>query len=526
MTTTWTIAIDWDRDGSFSGQYDDVTDYVISARWFLGQRKPYQDIADDSMLTLVLNNSDRRFSPEYGSSPLSGKLAPYKPVRVQSDDGTTIRTHWIGWIESIQPKVNAYGERTVEIKAAGTMQFFKAAETALELQENMRTDQIIAALIEEVVIPPALTGAWFVGRTGNSELGKTTFLTDTTNYSDLETGITTLAIAADNWVQRGGSNDSKKDTFDVHQALRDMAAAERGRFLFSRDGKALFWNRHHLLQGVASSAFFDNNMNDLSYEYAGLENFKNEIVVVCHPRAISDSDQEILWRLDDKLTIPAHKTREVNAKFQDDSNNRIGGKDVTVTDVVFSKGAATITLEAKANSATLKLVNDGSKDAVLTSCIVRGKKITDFGRMEAKQVDTSSLVDYGRRVMNLNLPSVDNFEDAEYIASFELLRRSQPRGTVSSLSLSSHGTEGGQHHAHQLARTLGDKITVKEAQTGHGLSMDEGMPYHIIGEEHNLSAGATLFKTTWNLEPAPTQYPWKLGVVGRSELGQATRITY
>ena len=33
MTTTWTIAVDWDRDGSFSGQHDDVTAYVSSARW-------------------------------------------------------------------------------------------------------------------------------------------------------------------------------------------------------------------------------------------------------------------------------------------------------------------------------------------------------------------------------------------------------------------------------------------------------------------------------------------------------------
>jgi hypothetical protein len=80
MTTTWTIAVDWDRDGNFSEQNDDVTAYVISARWFLGERVPYQDTADDSMLTLVLNNADKRFSPENGSSPLAGKLTPFKPV--------------------------------------------------------------------------------------------------------------------------------------------------------------------------------------------------------------------------------------------------------------------------------------------------------------------------------------------------------------------------------------------------------------------------------------------------------------
>lgn len=36
MTTTWTIAVDWDRNGDFADTYDDVTDRVIAADWFLG----------------------------------------------------------------------------------------------------------------------------------------------------------------------------------------------------------------------------------------------------------------------------------------------------------------------------------------------------------------------------------------------------------------------------------------------------------------------------------------------------------
>jgi hypothetical protein len=33
-------------------------------------------------------------------------------VRIQSNDGTTTRTHWVGWIDSIQPVVGRYGPRT------------------------------------------------------------------------------------------------------------------------------------------------------------------------------------------------------------------------------------------------------------------------------------------------------------------------------------------------------------------------------------------------------------------------------
>jgi hypothetical protein len=64
MPTTWTIAIDWDRNDSFDDAYDDVTDRVISAEWFLGSRKPYQHVADNSTPALILKTHDQRFSHE------------------------------------------------------------------------------------------------------------------------------------------------------------------------------------------------------------------------------------------------------------------------------------------------------------------------------------------------------------------------------------------------------------------------------------------------------------------------------
>src|SRR5450432_1977754 len=105
MTTTWTIAVDWSRDGSYTDTNDDVSNYVVSAEWVLGMQRPYQDCADNSMLKLVLNNADKRFSPENGAGVLAGKILPYRPVRIQSNVGTTTRTHWVGWIDSIQPSV-------------------------------------------------------------------------------------------------------------------------------------------------------------------------------------------------------------------------------------------------------------------------------------------------------------------------------------------------------------------------------------------------------------------------------------
>ena len=525
--TVWAVDVDWERDGSFVHELDNITDWVMSAQWFLGEKKTYQDTADDSTLTLTLRNVDKRFSPENSSGPLAGKLGPFKPIRIQSNDGLDNRTHWVGWIERIQPKVNINGERTAEITAAGPMQFLKAAETHLALQENQRTDEIVDKLLQEVVIPPTLDKVWILGRVGNSELGRATYLAITAAYSVLDEGATTLALAGDNWVNQGGANDQKKNTFDVYQAIKDVVAAERGRFLFARDGKALFWNRHHLLQGESAEAVFDNAMSDMEYQYAGVDQFKNEIVVICHPRALSETDNEVLWKLDEPTEIPGGKDYSFTVKYQDDAGNRIGGKDVRVENAQFWKPGAIrvvadnmVRLDAGANSATLLVLHRAHRPIGLMHCELRGWKITDLGQLEAAQSDPVSISDYGRRSLRLNLPSVDNLVDADLIAQFELHRRSQPDGMISSMTLKSHGIQAGGHHTQQLARTLGDKVSISEDQTAH-----EG-DYHIIGEQHRLSDGATLLETTWYLEPAAEVYPWKLGVEGRSELGQTTVVVY
>jgi hypothetical protein len=69
MTTTFTIAIDWDRNNNFTGAQDEVTARVQQVNWFLGMRQPWHDKADNSMLALTLRNDDRLYSPHNTGSP-------------------------------------------------------------------------------------------------------------------------------------------------------------------------------------------------------------------------------------------------------------------------------------------------------------------------------------------------------------------------------------------------------------------------------------------------------------------------
>ena len=533
MTTTWTIAIDWDRNGNYTDTYDDVTSRVISANWKLGMRLPYTDMADESTLDLVLDNTDKRYSSEHASSPLTGKVVPQRPVRIQSNDGTTTRTHWIGWIEAIQPAVNRYGKRTVQIVAVGAMQFLKAAETDLPTQKNKRTDEVIGELIKEVVLPPALNHAWVMSRPGSSELSASTYLITPGAYSQLDTGTLTLGVAADNWTRQGGFADANQNKFDVYRAIGDITAAEHGRFFFNREGKAVFWNRHKLLLGTAAvDETFNDSMTGLEYSYAGLDYLKNEVIVVSHPRSISASTNDLLWSLDagSVITVSQGIPRKITISYDEEDGKRVSAEEVSVANVTFQSGSATVTVKALANGVELTFTAIGNGpsdgDAVVSGVEVRGRKIVDGGEVEAKAIDSTSLIDYGRRTMRLNLPSIDNVEQAQSIADHERTKRSKPRGMVQALTVTSHGKNGGGQHAQQLALTIGNLIQVIETQTAHDSK------YHIIGEAHELTMGATLWKTTWYLEPtptvynSPTKYPWLLGVSNRSNVNYSTTLVY
>ena len=522
MATTWTIAIDWDRDGEFSGD-DIVTDRTVWVNWFLGFREPYVDISENSVLGLVLDNRDRRFSPENedAANPLAGKIQPLRPVRVTSNDGTTTRTHWSGWVESVHPAANKYGERLVKILCTGALQFLSSTQTKIELQENQRSDDIIDALINEVIFPPALSDAWVLGDPDYSKLGQSTKLANLEAYSNYEDGVLTLNMVGDNWVRQGGYSDQIKDTFDVYRGIRDITAAERGKFFFDREGKAVFWNRHHILDKDTVDASFDDAMTDMKYTFASLDQTKNEIIVTCHPRSVA-ANPTTLWELKDAIIrVAPGATREVYVKYKDEKEKRIGGKDVTVEDVEYLQGRCTVEVEAKASGANLVFKNESDDtEAVVEKCQVKGRKIVDEGQMDARAIDQPSITYFGRRTMNINLPSIDDLDQAQHIADFERNRRKTPFGLAQTITLQSHAERGGARHADQLGLTIGSLVRLRETQTDH-----EGT-YFIIGEAQELARGGVHWTTTWYLEPQVETLPWRLDDASRSQLDMSAYLAY
>lgn len=536
--------------------YDNITDRVISANWFLGMRRIYQEIADDSMLKLTLDNHDRRFSPEHTPSPLYGSYTttlnstqqtvytnyrvPFRPIEVQSigpalsgTGGNVRRTHYRGWIESFKPSVNVHGDRRAEVTCAGPMLFFKRLEADIALQTYQRTDAIVSKLLAEVEMPSAIAEAPLLGdpqtRVNHVELP------DVRLKQSLDEGQTTLQYAADNWVSDPFSKTPEERRFNIYQAIQDTAAAERGRFFFDRQGKAVFWNRHVLIKkaipeaptpgtGESTSLVgtpFDSRVTDMDYEYAGLSEFINDIRVTCHPRTLSANNNVLLYELvydyqnpKPGIVVPPGQEKVVNISFRDESSNRVGALNVQVTNLRWAGGVAvdytdqfgnaqtefldvppgTYSLETTANGAKMR-IRAGDTYAHLLQFEVRGQAIYDRGPIEAVAEDQMSITRYGRRTQQLNIAALDNPNLAQDIADFEVYQRSSPTGKLRQITLISQTAEEEGRHSEQLAYTIGESIDVIEGQTRHDRK------YVIIGEAQRLNDGGTRLETTWYLEP-------------------------
>jgi hypothetical protein len=80
--------------------------------------------------------------------------------------------------------------------------------------------------------------------------------------------------------------------------------------------------------------------------------------VIAHPRTISATNTEILWQLaDGVIRMPANGTRELFVKYEGFDSVRVGAKEVSITDLTFKQGSATVTVSAKANGAELLFTN-------------------------------------------------------------------------------------------------------------------------------------------------------------------------
>jgi hypothetical protein len=103
-------------EGSTSGVFDNITDDVISFNWTRGGSSNHLSPSAPDSCTIIVKNSDGRYSPDNTASPLYGKLLPHRPVWIGRNDdlslegtGQDVHGVWAGRIRTVAPVMPVAG---------------------------------------------------------------------------------------------------------------------------------------------------------------------------------------------------------------------------------------------------------------------------------------------------------------------------------------------------------------------------------------------------------------------------------
>ncbi len=510
---TYTVSIDYDDNGSFGDTGENRITDLLKLDWRLGMSHPYDTVAAPSSARITLRNTSRVYSSEYSSDDLK----PGKPIRIQSNDGVTTRTHFTGFIDHIEPLAGNQGERLAIIHAVGAEAVLGQQRIRLPPQVSVTADSVISKVLDTTLFRYSpLTGYWLLDITGHAELDSNTHIAGSAART-LESGRSTFAYTADTW--------------DVGvtalEAIRQMTDSERGRFFTDRFGQLTFYNRHHTLLATTAVASFSDNMDGLEYAYGA--DIANQIEVTLLPRSLG-LPTTVLWKLANVQLIQPGEAgiRRLIAPYRDAANKRTGAAvviapvplvDYQANALADGSGADrtvflnVVLMEANASAAVLEIRNTGSTPLyLLAGAQLRGTPLMSGDPALVMAVDYASANRYGLRRFSLDTPALTSIEEADQLARYELARRKDPRGTLHTIELSST-----LHLSQMLSRTLFDRITIHDSQTNHTGD------YFIVAEEHTVDLGGTRHHTRWVLEPAAANNFW---ILDTCTLDQTTVLAY
>lgn len=504
------VYLDLTGTGAFATE---ITSVVLSAEWSLGFGQPFDLIARDNMASIVVNNANRNFTPEYASGAYYGSLVPGLAVKITTTYATVTRTMWVGWASSFAPVPGTTGVRRCVIACDGWFDKAMRRESLVPLQLGKRVEQVVEVILDQSdILPPSVTGRWILG---GDTLGVGTKLGAVADYfTALDTGDTTFAYAGD-W----SSGTS------VYGAVREMVEREGGRFWQRRDGMLILAPRLWFPVLTTTSATFADGMLDMAYRYGA--DVSNVITTNYEPRSVG-TPASTVGVLGASAAIGLAGTLDVEFRFETQGSggtiaatalvSLVATTDYTVNSASDGSGTnltGNVTaafILTNATAVTVRFTNTGAAGFVQAGSKVRGTPLTRYNSLAYTATDSDSVLAYGRR--GYTSPGVqDSLADATTLGDYQLALRKDPVGRADSVLWSVWDTA---ITADVLAVTVGDRIALSEQQT------QAAGYWFVMGEQHSTTEG--FYNVTWVLEDAGTLIYWLLGVTTQSELGTTTFV--
>jgi hypothetical protein len=524
VTITRAVHIDFGRDGTYGHASADVSAYVLSATFSYGFTGMLEEVAAPAQLTLVLTNTVGGWWQDDAGAAFYVLLRPGLLVRVQYVYSGDTYTAWEGRIAvPIRYEANPYSARTVTIVATDDLDALNVQDYTPALARATTVDVEIAKVLQSgAFVNSYYEDVWVLGA---SVLGTNTRLPNAAARYTLETGIETLDYVG---AFSGGSGGST-----AGQYIRELVASERGgRFFWDApSGKFLFFNRWHGLATTASSRTV-TQADFLAAEVGWGGGLVNK-VFMNYALLEEGAAGGTVYQADNlPMRLRKGETKEFKVQFSDPSNDAVK---VAVVDPVLPvagtdyvananeggdgadiTNAMAVGVTWSANGAQWRIVNTNENDAYFTTLQLRGTPLTALDSQQVSDADASSISTNGYYPLTVNLPSVNDPEDAESYAHWLLRQFSATTTRFASITVLAENSATSALLA--LDGNVGDRITVQDTWTSHDAD------YFIIGRAHQDTGYQHV--CTLYLRPVSTIVGWILATVGRGELGTNTYVVH
>jgi hypothetical protein len=501
----WQVRIDWDNNLNFTDLYDDISSDIIEMSWHVGFSKPYETVITEIPARIVVVNDDGKYNPENTSSPIFGKILPWRRVEI-AKDGTIM---YAGWLYTIDSSWQSAGPQTGKTRAiiqcVSSRRKMETWDWRNRDYNGVTADKIIQDVILEIqpaTIPA--TPRWILGQ---SELGTDTNLGALSDYSLLFTGESTLYYGNTSTIQENyainerlvAGQTNKKSAWRV---LTDAVDGEGGRLIFGRDGFVTFARRNFLnylmrISSPLATISEDGTYKPIEVQKWDLKGYRNQVNVTAYPK-VASTDAVLLWSKPDNVVIQVPPLQSLTYEILlETSGVRSGGRNYifydepTTTlgslDVQFS-----ITERGDYPSVTIK--NNTAFTASVTNLKIAGISVKDENQISVSETDSASFLTYGSsEPLSFNLIAVGDYQTAKDRAGYELAKHKTPRYDILSCKFRRRNDDDAFMQSWVLAR----RFTINLASQNHN------QDYVSIGEAHKVFGGIGATGThecTWIFE--------------------------
>lgn len=496
---TYTIKVDWDGDGDFDENFENVTGYCQEVSFERGRDDELQQaVAGIAEIRLV--NTDNRFSPENIGGALYGYIFPRRRVelKVTSPESENLFTGYISEYDD-DP---SHSERTILFYCVDQMDVLCGAKIKTPLYEGQLDGYLVAEILS--------LADWSEGaswRLGYSELDFTTVLGFSATLIDA--GLDTIPYA---WWHK----------LTAREAVADVEEACLGFFYVNGSGQAVYEDRHHRLYEphLTSQFTFNDTMAEILPKYRD-KDIKNEITATFTPREVGSLGN--IW-LDREVpyALQPGETKVVEAEFVypcKDVANPVATTDYTANS---SSGGGGVDLTADidistttwAQGARLEITNSGSGVAYLTLLKIRGKEITELDELTKIAYDLTSQQAYQKRTDDLSSKLTPSGEHAQDFCNYRLSSKKDPQP---SYIITVNARYSDAVMSALLTLKISDRITAQCSRLG----LDDD--FFINKMRHEITNFGKEHKVIYNIARASDEEYW---ILDTSELGTGTRLAY